>query len=251
MARWASGWLAARDLGALDLGATYLFEVVFRENRIVVRYDFEGLVLLSAFAGDGHELGRPELAATAGALGCRLVASRIFPDLRALVAACEAMDTQQEGYVVRFPSGLRLKVKGSAYRRVHGILSNITPLGIWRALDAGDDLDATRREVPEEYWVDFDAILGLLKGQIQAIEARVEEVHATWANRSDRDLGLALASIDPAVRPFIFGRRKRGLAWTTDPGLGPTLLRQVRPDGNVLAAYSPSTLLLGAMAESG
>jgi RNA ligase len=250
-ARWADRWLATRDLGALDPVSTYLFEIVFRQNRIVVSYDYEGLVLLAAFSGDGTEIGRTALGATAKALGCRLVEATEFEDLQALVVACEELDTRREGFVVRFASGLRLKFKGAAYRRIHAILSNVTPLGLWRALDAGDDLAALRREVPSEYLPDFDRILSLLDAQLSAIEARIEEEHARWAVRPDKELGLALHTLDPIAGRFIFGRRKRGRDWARDRGLRRTLLRLVRPDGNVLAGYEPSTLLLGAFAELG
>jgi len=252
------------------------------------------VVLLAAYSGDGREVPRSDLAPAAEALGCRLAGATPFESLQALVLECEGLDTRQEGFVVRFASGLRLKFKGAAYRRIHAILSDITPLGMWRALAAGDDLAALRGEVPEEYLVDFDAIVAILQAQTAAIEAQVEAAHATWAGNSDMELGLALGSLDPIVRRFIFGRRKRGPGWASDPGLRhsgaqmtwrlsdagteacatdatggaglragrdagakssepryQTLLRHVRPDGNVLPGYSPSTLLLGAFAELG
>jgi RNA ligase len=47
-ARLAELWLAAHPLHLLTPGTTYLFELIATDNRIVVKYDFEGLVLLGA-----------------------------------------------------------------------------------------------------------------------------------------------------------------------------------------------------------
>jgi hypothetical protein len=79
--------------------------------------------------------------------------------------------------------------------------------------------------------------------------ARVEATHAEWAERSDKELGLALGALDPGVRRYVFGRRKWGTAWTADPSLRRLLLKDVRPDGNVLDGYAPSTYMLGALDE--
>lgn len=245
-ARWAEAWLGDR-LQLLERGATWLFELVAADNRIVVKYDFEGLVLLGGYAPDGHEYGRAHLAEVAGRLDCRLVGVVTATSLRELAAACETMDRHQEGFVVRFASGLRLKLKGLAYRRIHALLSDTTPLGLWRVLDAGDDLDRIRQEIPEEFWTDFDDIRGRLEAQLRSLTAHVEAVHAAWADRSDRELGLALEQVDPRARPYLFARRKLGDRWIADPRTRRALLREIRPNGNVLDGYVPSTGLLGAL----
>ena len=251
-ARWAQAWLAANVAeNALEPGVTYLFEVVYGLNRIVVRYAFEGLVLLAAYEPDGRERARPDVAQTAQALGVRLVDVRSGQTLPALLAACEGLDRDQEGFVVRFASGMRLKLKGAAYRRIHAVLTGTTPLGLWRALDAGEDLDALRREVPEEFWKDFDAIRQRLDARLDTLTGKVEGVHAAWADRDDKTVGLALASLDGDVRPFLFARRKHGAAWIADAKVRRVLLRAIRPDGNVLVGYRPSTHLLGALADDG
>ena len=67
-ARWATAWLKRNvDAEALQKGATYLVEIIYRENQIVIPYPFQQLVLLSAFSADGRELSREELAKVAEA----------------------------------------------------------------------------------------------------------------------------------------------------------------------------------------
>ena len=44
---------------------------------------------------------------------------------------------------------------------------------IWEALAAGDDMGAIRRDLPEEFWTDFDDLVRLLTANIAAIEAKI------------------------------------------------------------------------------
>ncbi|GDX80072.1 hypothetical protein LBMAG42_18830 [Deltaproteobacteria bacterium] len=245
-AAWAAAWLRPRALHALDRDSTYLFEALYPENRIVVRYDRAELVLLGAYSGAGVELSRAELAGVATQLGCALVTAHNVATIHELVALTAELDRNREGFVIRYASGLRLKLKGAAYRRIHAMLSDVTPLGLWRALEANDDLEAFRREIPEEFWADFDCIRGLLNARLAAIQAEVDAAFLAHRGVSDADLGRSLDRLTPTVRPFLFARRKRGENYVADPSLRRTLYRLIRPDGNVLAGYAPSTHLLGA-----
>ena len=67
---WATAWAndpANLNQAGLRKGWTYLVEIIYSENRIVVPYAFSRLVLLSAFREDGTELRRAELEVEAAA----------------------------------------------------------------------------------------------------------------------------------------------------------------------------------------
>ena len=98
-------------------------------------------------------------------------------------------------------------------------------------------MDAIRRDLPEEFWADFDDIVRLLTASIAATEARVAEVAASIAHLSDKELGLSLNSLPADARPYLFGFRKSGaiIGKSRD-----SLMRSIRPTGNVLAGYVPS-----------
>lgn len=70
-ARWAQARIAGLDLSVLDPRATYLFEIIYRANRIVVAYDYEDLVLLAGYDGDGLEYDRAQIEAIGAGLGTR------------------------------------------------------------------------------------------------------------------------------------------------------------------------------------
>jgi RNA ligase len=241
-AKWAERWLSGLDRW-LMVGVTYLFEIVYHANRIVVRYPGEGLILLGAYDADGEEWTGGELDDVAAWLGTRCARRHEFTAIEDAIAHAAELGTDAEGFVVRFASGLRLKIKGSAYLRIHRAISRTTPLGVWEMMAAGDDLDVARREIPEECWEDFDAIRELLTTKLAAVVGATEAEAANWEGRSDKDVGLALQSVPEPARQFIFPRRKLGAAWTADPRVRAGLHRLIRPSRNELDGYTPGRLM--------
>ena len=241
-AKWAARWLARHDLSHLDPETTYLVEAIYPENRIVVHYSETGLVLLGAYRGDGSELDFKELNGVAERLGWRTAKRHQYSAVSELLAIAGTLPSTEEGFVIRFANGLRLKVKGDEYCRIHRMVSRLTPLAMWEAMQAGDDLEAVRRELPEEFWADFDAITAILQRHINDLIAKVKAEAVPVADLTDKDVGLRLDSFPAEVRRFIFPYRKSG----GDLMSGRTrdlVFREIRPDGNVLEGYSPSTAM--------
>lgn len=242
-AQWAAAHLATLNVASLEKGATYCFEIVYTANRIVVRYPWEGLALLAVYGHSGHEWSRGDVLAEAKALGSRVVLSHRYDTLDAMVDAARTFAADREGFVVRFASGYRLKIKGAEYLRVHRLVSRVTPLALWESMAAGDDLDAIRREIPEEFYVDFDVIRSALASQFRDVVLATEDAHVPRSDLSDKEVGLALATIPQPARQFIFARRKNGAAWHTLPKFRADICRLFRPTANVLAGYSPSAAM--------
>jgi len=234
---WAQARLDEADLTPLVPGTTYLFEAVYPENRIVVRYQEAALVILAAYDRDGRELSYGEVLAISDALGWRAARRHSFATIADMVRHTATLPRDDEGFVVRFSNGLRLKLKGAEYRRIHALISRCTPLAMWEAMAAGDDMAAIRRDLPEEFWTDFDDIVRLLTANIAAIEARIAEVAASVAHLSDKELGLSLNTLPADVRPYIFAFRKSS---SITGKFRDSLMRSIRPAGNVLAGYVPS-----------
>jgi RNA ligase len=244
-ALWAQAWLDRPEAAELTPGVTYLFEAVAPENRIVVRYQEPAMVLLAAYDGEGRELTYDEVRQAGEALGWPAAERRAFASLGDMIRAAAALPRDAEGYVIRFSNSLRLKLKGAEYRRIHALISRCTPLAMWEALNAGDELAAIRRDLPEEFWPDFDSIVGLLTANTVALEARVAEAAAAVAHLSDKELGLALNAQPEDVRPYLFFYRKTG---RIEGRARETLMRAIRPTGNVLPGYEPS-YAMGRMLE--
>ncbi len=108
---------------------------------------------------------------------------------------------------------------------------------MWEAMVAGDDIGAIRRDLPEEFWTDFDDIVRLLAASVAPIQTRVAEVAASVTHLSDKELELALNSLPADARPYLFGFRKSEAITGKSRDL---LMRSICPTGNVLAGYVPS-----------
>lgn len=133
-------------------GHTYLFEIIYPENRIVVDYgDREMLVLLAIIDNEtGEDIPfeqEPQLAL-------------YFPVVRRYdgVTGIQELMTRYEGednfegFVLRFRNGLRLKVKLPEYLRLHKLVTGINSRRIWEVLAAGQSLDPFLVRVPEEFY---------------------------------------------------------------------------------------------------
>ncbi|RSS53570.1 polynucleotide kinase [Streptomyces sp. WAC07061] len=141
-AAWAQRLLDTRDTSALVPGTTYLAEMLYPQNRIVVDYgDRRDLVLLAAFGPDGAEVPLAEAAGHWQGIGSVV---RVWPamPLDELLALAEsntlpgggsAAGTEAEGFVLRFASGVRAKAKLSEYVRLHKLLTGVTERDVWRS----------------------------------------------------------------------------------------------------------------------
>lgn len=242
-ARWARKFMATANLDALAVGTTYLAEAIYPENRIVIRYDFTGLVLLAAYAEDGYEVSYDALQATGEALGWQVAKRHAFASVADLVTHAKGLPADEEGFVLRFANGLRLKVKGEEYRRIHAMVSRVTPLAVWESLQAGDDLDGLRKDLPEEFWADFDSITSLLRVGVDGIMSQVAATAREVESLTDKEVGLRLGEFAEPVRKLIFPYRKRGAELLTDARSRQAAFRMIRPTRNELAGYIPSSAI--------
>ncbi|MEA5537095.1 hypothetical protein, partial [Crocosphaera sp. XPORK-15E] len=137
----------------------------------------------------------------------------------------------------------RIKVKGLEYRRVHKLITGITPLAIWELMREQSDLSLIKKEIPEEYWLDFDSIEQQLTQQLNELIERVNAEYLTYKHLSDKELGLILNSLQPITKAYLFSRRKKGENWHQIPKLRSNLFNQFRPINNQLGNYQPSEQL--------
>ncbi|WP_020476283.1 T4 RnlA family RNA ligase [Zavarzinella formosa] len=241
-AKWAMKWIVGHDLSVLDRDTTYLAEAIYPENRIVVHYADSGLFLLAAYHGDGSEMNYADLRETGERLGWAVAKRHGYESISELLALAKTLPPSKEGFVLRFANGLRLKVKGDEYCRIHRLVSGLSPLAMWEAMQAGDDLNVLRRQLPEEFWSDFDLITAILRQQADDLIEAVSIEAVAVSHLSDKEVGLRLAEFPDDVRRFIFPFRKTGgdlLSGRTKD----LVYRSIRPDGNRLAGYVPSSAM--------
>jgi RNA ligase len=148
------------DLSGFHKKATYLCEIIYPENRIVVNYDSEKIMFLSAVVKN-KELSWESckwLFAASGIKTEDIVDSEPVLEFKesAYIALKNKNLENKEGFVVKFePSNFRVKIKFEEYVRLHRILTNFSNVDIWEILMRGEDLDRFLDQVPDEFdkWV--------------------------------------------------------------------------------------------------
>jgi len=150
----------------LDKSLTYLFEIIYPANRIVVDYgDYEALVLLAIIeTKSGCEY--PIEAFTN--LGFPI--AKKYDGLKDLAAIAKLNEQNQEGFVIRFNSGLRLKFKFADYVKLHRVLTQITSKVIWEMLRDKTPFEDILERVPDEFYNWFKDTKASILCQYQQIE---------------------------------------------------------------------------------
>ena len=147
--------LDRHDISALRKDNTYLFEIIYPENRIVVNYgDEEKLVVIGGIHTEtGEEIPDSSLFWMQDA-GFEVVTTyKTWGEGYDLLK--EEISKDKEGYVIRFKNGFRMKIKGEEYKRLHKILTNISNRDIWEYLKDNKPFDELLEKVPDEFndWV--------------------------------------------------------------------------------------------------
>ena len=153
-------------------GFTYLFEIIYPENRIVVDYGKdERLVLLSIVNPEGNEIPYEEIEMDGWDIVNRYDGVNDYTKLK------EMISNDAEGYVIRFRNGMRMKIKGDEYVRLHRILTNFSTTDIWELLKTKGNMDEFLDRVPDEFdkWVKMT--ISELKYTFYQISERAGKLH--------------------------------------------------------------------------
>lgn len=127
---------------------TYLFEIIYPENRIVVDYgNIEDVVMLGEINTEsGDELDLNHYTNSIFNVVKEYNGIKDYSSLKSLV------DNNAEGFVVRFSNGDRMKIKGEEYLRLHRIMTNLSTTSVWEILSTNGKIDEFIKDVPDEFF---------------------------------------------------------------------------------------------------
>ena len=151
---WARQWIQDHcNLSSFQTGYTYLFEIVYKVNTVIVKYSFQGLVLLAVTDKTGYELSYDEVYRIGRVAGFFMVTPRITglyseitwycggipstnqPAQQTKPSSCSgalpATSRGQEGWVVKFSDGRRQKLVYSWWKKVSKLTRFVHPQIIW------------------------------------------------------------------------------------------------------------------------
>jgi RNA ligase len=135
-----------------SIGITYLFEFTANWNRIVVDYgDEDNLTLLGAIrTNDETEATYEQLEMIAKGANCDVV--KKYDGIQDYTTLKGIIKNDQEGFVVRFSNGDRMKIKGEEYLRLHKVMTNLSTTAVWEVLSNGGNMDDLLKDVPDEFY---------------------------------------------------------------------------------------------------
>lgn len=204
-ALWATEWWQDNARGVeIPDGETWLFEIIYPDNRIVVNYgDRAELVLLAVIDNaTGHDRALPEH--WPGAMARRWNDS-------AVEELIDGVDEPQnfEGFVLYYPTtGQRAKVKLDEYVRLHRLLTHCSSKAIWELLASGQGLGEMLDHVPDEFfaWV---------RGQEAELLASYAEIERDCTEQFDRlavadDRKASAAAFTKQAHPAVLFRMLDG-----------------------------------------
>ena len=235
VAPWATNFLHKNhNLDGLSNDVTLVFEIICPQTKIIVNYNGEEkLILLAAFnRHTGEEYDWTQVSKWAEQYGFALprVFGKSVDECRKLLDTHKG--TELEGFVLRFANGLRVKIKSEDYKRRAAIISNLTPLAIWKAM-ASDTLNEDyRNHIDADYLEQYDGLVKVLQDQYDILFAKINEEFAEMkkSEYADRkEFALKVQSLGLQHKPMMFALLdgKEGL-------IRRYILDKIRPNSNIL-----------------
>lgn len=128
----------------INKNKTYLFEIIYPQNRIVVDYGgLDDLILLTVI---DNETGNESIEDIGFAVVKR------YDGINNLQQLKELEEDNKEGFVVRFKNNFRVKMKFAEYVRLHRIITGISNVAVWEYLRDGKSFNELLEKVPDEFY---------------------------------------------------------------------------------------------------
>ena len=188
-------------------GQTWLFEIIYPANRIVLSYgDLDDLVLHGAIDNEtGADLPMPK--AWPGP-----VVERFDPlPIEELIA----LRPKAEGFVLAewpIPADRprrRVKVKIPEYVRIHKLIGGATPRRIHEILSRGEDLAAALAGMPDEFYREATATADRMRNLVEmtcdCARDQFAQISRELGDAADRKaFALKINEMAPEERPYLF-----------------------------------------------
>lgn len=224
------------NLSAINPSTTLLAEIIYPDNKIIVDYGKEEkLVLIGAYdAESGYEFN-PSSVYSMGKEAGMPCAKNYGYSITEMIELQKTLPKDEEGFVVRFDNGLRVKIKGEEYLRIAKMLSHMSPLSFWEAMVNGSVPKEYLDQLPEEFREEFEPIVEDLETQFALVMDEVVNDSYALPTRSlapegRKQIGIFLRDTNEvkhkaAMFPLLENKKEIVTRY---------VMKQIRPDGNVL-----------------
>ena len=226
------------NLFSLPTNCTFLVEIIYPENKIIVNYgDEQKLVLLGGYSVQSQEEGAWEWIEQIARLIGMPIAKKYDYTIDQMIEMQKTMPKDEEGFVVRFEGGTRVKIKGHEYMRIAKMISQMSPLSFWEAMEEGRVSRFYVQQLPEEFRSEYEPMIDTLEKQYSYTLSAIDEDARTLRHididtkEGKKQLGLLVQGKNDLKHPhamFLYlGRQGKAL--------DKYILKYIRPTGNAFA----------------
>lgn len=187
---------------------TYLWEIIYPQNRIVVSYDFDDLVLLAAIDNEtGISIPASEVHEWVW------MKTEEFPYATMTEALSAPPRDNAEGFVVHFrDEDMRVKIKQEDYIALHKIVTGLNKKRVWEVLSSGNDFTAWLIKFPDEFVAEIRSMEKTILAEYAALENRIEETYQATINNlpsgvSQKDFATYVMKNHKDLSAFLFSKR--------------------------------------------
>jgi len=193
---------------------TYLVEIIYPENRIVVDYGKEKITFLSVVLNEGWKWEPTDETELHWTMACSIFAANgikksdivkteqhfnfsdeLYQSLK------EKNENNKEGFVLRFfPGNFRMKIKFEDYVRLHKIMTNLSTTAVWEVLSNGGSMDEILKDVPDEFYDKIKEYENELVSQFNILKREYEYIFMTFQALGLRDGGRRKEFAEQALK---------------------------------------------------
>lgn len=174
-------------------GFTYLVEIIYPGNKIVLDYgNEEKFIFLSIIDKDGIEFNWYTSKAffhSAEIPGSDIINTDYYDLNKLNIEEIKKQNLKnKEGYVLRFyPSNFRMKIKFEDYVRLHKLKSNLTDKFVWECLSTNTEIPLDN--IPDEWDKELKRKIGYFKINYCRIEQYVGKLfdYKMWGKYNDKE----------------------------------------------------------------
>lgn len=157
---------------------SYLFEIIYPDNRIVLNYGDKVSLTLLAIRHTETGVEFP-LDLHKGEFETVQIVDHFVSLLEIENELKKANFINKEGYIVKFADGYRVKMKYDEYMRLHKIVSGVNEKYVWECLRDGVDIENTLVNIPDELFQFVKDAKAKFQAEFDALDKVVKLIHQT------------------------------------------------------------------------
>lgn len=208
-ARWATRFLQKKQRSFPPHDLTLLFEIIYPQNRIVLNYNKEeNLYLIGARdVQSGYDYPYKDLLAFGQQYDFPVVPCMEHTSIHNLLPLMQTMKGV-EGWVARFPDGLRIKIKTEDYLHLHRLIAQITPNHVREMLLADNNgWNEFLEQLPDEFQQEAQTLAKEMLAQVDEQEQQILAIYESikhLAQPSRKMYAIQVMSEYKSISAYLF-----------------------------------------------